>query len=597
MAVATSALYAARAPRLLISKIGKESLSTLWPYKHVQHPRSSASSEAYGMRVVILGGYGVFGSRLAELLVRDGHDVVITGRDAAKLSEFAKRLNCRHVALDHRSDPLALFGVRPEVVVDAAGPFQSYVNDPYIVPRLCLEHGADYLDLSDDAEFTQGIIQLDDRARSRSRRLLSGASSVPGISSAITAYLCAGMDEVTLIDTAIVPGNRAPRGASVISSIVSQLGTKSRVFRGGVWRSQLCWSDARQIELAPNLSRTARFIEVPDIRLFPKFFGAKSVIFRAGLELNILNLAMSLIAVMRQRWMWVVTPGLAESLRRIANLFLPFGTDRGGMRVIVVGRSNETVVQREWRLIVEAGDGPYIPAVMARVLIRKLSSVPVGARSCLAEASRAEVESAMSDLALSVETHESPNPTLFQSALAERWELLPREVQALHSVQDVESFSGTARVTRGTTLIASFVAWVFAFPHEADQVPLSITKTRTETGETWERNFGGSVFRSYLTPAPDLYRCRERFWPFNFELDLPVQDGCMRFPVRRGWFLGLPLPRFLLPGSESREYSEGGVFNFDVSLTAPFGGGLIVRYQGKVKPDREDSEAASSKPL
>ena len=65
------------------------------------------------MRVVILGGYGVFGSRLAELLVRDGHDVVITGRDAGKLTKLAKRLGCRHMALDQRNDPLALFGVFP----------------------------------------------------------------------------------------------------------------------------------------------------------------------------------------------------------------------------------------------------------------------------------------------------------------------------------------------------------------------------------------------------------------------------------------------------------------------------------------------------
>lgn len=540
------------------------------------------------MRVVILGGYGVFGSRLAELLVRDGHDVVITGRDSAKLSDLAKQLNCRHMALDHRNDPLALFGAFPDVVVDAAGPFQSYVNNPYIVPRLCLEYGADYLDLSDDAEFTQGITQLDDLARSSNRRILSGASSVPGISSAIAADLCAGMDEVLLIDTAIMPGNRAPRGASVISSIVSQLGTTSRVYRGGVWRSQSCWSDARQIALDQNLSRTARFIEVPDIRLFPKFFGAKSVIFRAALELNILNMAMSFIAVMRRRWMFSVTPALAEIFRRVANLLLPFGTDRGGMRVLVVGISSKTVIRREWRLIAEAGDGPYIPAVIARALIRKLSSLSVGSRSCLAEASRAQVESAMSDLAVSIETDESPNPTLFQSALADRWENLPREVQILHSVQDVESFSGTARVTRGTTLVSRLAAWFFGFPHANDKTLLTITKTRTQTGEIWERNFGGRVFRSYLTPAPDLYRYRERFWLFNYEQDLPVQDGCMRLPVRRGWFLGIPLPRFLLPVSDSREYSENGVFHFDVSLIAPLGGGLIVRYRGQVKPDRED---------
>lgn len=34
------------------------------------------------MKVVILGGYGVFGSRLANLLVRDGHQVWLAGRSS-----------------------------------------------------------------------------------------------------------------------------------------------------------------------------------------------------------------------------------------------------------------------------------------------------------------------------------------------------------------------------------------------------------------------------------------------------------------------------------------------------------------------------------
>ena len=137
------------------------------------------------MRVVVLGGYGVFGSRLAELLVRDGHDLVIAGRSPGKARAIAEKLCCKPLALDLRADPEALFSGAPDVVVDAAGPFQSYGRDPYIIPRLCLDHDADYLDLSDDAGFTKGICVLDDRARRNRRRLLSGVSSVPGISSAV----------------------------------------------------------------------------------------------------------------------------------------------------------------------------------------------------------------------------------------------------------------------------------------------------------------------------------------------------------------------------------------------------------------------------
>ncbi|MFV0409911.1 MAG: NAD-dependent epimerase/dehydratase family protein [Paracoccus sp. (in: a-proteobacteria)] len=33
------------------------------------------------MKVLVIGGYGVFGSRLARLLLRDGHRVTIAGRD------------------------------------------------------------------------------------------------------------------------------------------------------------------------------------------------------------------------------------------------------------------------------------------------------------------------------------------------------------------------------------------------------------------------------------------------------------------------------------------------------------------------------------
>lgn len=545
------------------------------------------------MRIVVLGGYGVFGSRLAELFVRDGHDVVIAGRSAGKASALAEQLRCTPLVVDLRADPGRIFSASPDVVVDAAGPFQAYGRDPYVIPRLCVDHDADYLDLSDDAAFTQGIGALDDRACRSGRRLLSGVSSVPGISSAVAADLCAGLDEVLLIDTAILPGNRAPRGASVISSIVGQLGTTSRVWRGGMWRDQPCWSDARQVRLPPDLARTARFIEVPDIRLFPEFFGARSVIFRAGLELDVLNAAMRFVGAVRRRWVFTVTPRRAELFRRLANLFLPFGTDRGGMRVAVVGRSGQAVIRREWRLTAEAGDGPYIPAVAARALIRRLDRVRPGARPCLAEATRAEIVEAMSDLAVSTDTEESPHPTLFQSALAERWHDLPPQVQALHSVQDVESFSGTAQVTRGDSLIARSAAWFFDFPPAAEVVPLTVTKMRTEKGETWERDFGGRVFRSYLTPSPVAHRYRERFRLFNYEQDLPVEDGCMRLPVCRGWFLGVPLPRFLLPQSDSREYAEDGAFRFDVGLGAPLGGGLIVRYRGRLRPDRPEPSTRS----
>ena len=60
---------------------------------------------------------------------------------------------------------------------------------------------------------------------------------------------------------------------------------------------------------------------------------------------------------------------------------------------------------------------------------------------------------------------------------------------------------------------------------------------------------------------------------------MPVRNGSLHLPVRRGWLFGLPLPGFLLPVSEAREYDTDGVFHLDVALRAPLGS-LIVRYEG-----------------
>ncbi|MEH6359815.1 MAG: DUF4166 domain-containing protein [Amylibacter sp.] len=44
------------------------------------------------------------------------------------------------------------------------------------------------------------------------------------------------------------------------------------------------------------------------------------------------------------------------------------------------------------------------------------------------------------------------------------------------------------------------------------------------------------------------------------------------------------MPKVLLPKSETREYEMGGIFHFDVSLSAPLCG-LLVKYQGLLVRD------------
>lgn len=171
-----------------------------------------------------------------------------------------------------------------------------------------------------------------------------------------------------------------------------------------------------------------------------------------------------------------------------------------------------------------------------------------------------------------------------QYALGDLWDALPPEVQALHRFSGVARFVGTADVTRGRSLLARLTARLVGFPPSGRGLTVTVTKTRTAQGEVWERDFGGQRFRSICSPSPRPGHMCERLGAMTFELELPVRDGAMHLPVRHGWIFGLPLPGWMLPKSDSREYAQDRCFHFDVAVSAPFGGGLIVRYRGTLRP-------------
>ena len=63
-------------------------------------------------RVVVVGGYGVFGSRLVELLMRDGCEVWAAGRHPSRAASGIP------LALDRDGDLSPLADLGPDVVVD-----------------------------------------------------------------------------------------------------------------------------------------------------------------------------------------------------------------------------------------------------------------------------------------------------------------------------------------------------------------------------------------------------------------------------------------------------------------------------------------------
>lgn len=536
------------------------------------------SNSSQTTRVIVIGGTGVFGSRLVARLRRDPRlDLRTAGRGAGN-----------DIRLDRTGPDLAahLAQAAPQIVIDAAGPFQG--AETYAVARAAIDLGAHYLDLSDDAAFTAGITTLDEAARAAGVTVMSGVSTVPGISSAAVEAMIDGFDDIHLIDSALVPGNQAPRGLAVMQSILAQAGRPTTLWQAGRAQKLRAWGDLRRIDIAGLGKRWVSTIGAPDIALFPARYGARSVRFGAGLELSIMHLGLWAMAL-PVRWGLVPTlRPLARPIRTVAGLFERLGSARGGMRTRVIGTGARGAEIRDWVIYADRGDGPIIPALPGQVMVDKILSgtVAPGATPCVGAFTLADLEAVSGDLAVTTDRCDTPLRPVFQTALGPSFDDLPPTVRDLHNVLAHRRWSGTGRVDRGRGPLAAFVCALMRFPRATSETPVTVTMERRGETETWVRTFGPSRFRSHLRAAgtPGDGVVTERFGPLTFRIGLKVVDGALTYPVLSGCCGPIPIPKVLLPRSETVEAGDGDAMTFDVAVSLPIIG-RIVRYRGGLTPD------------
>lgn len=131
------------------------------------------------MKVLILGGYGTFGGRLARLLGDEERlTLIVAGRSMERAEAFCAALPARATltpaAFDRDGDVAAQLSAHsPDIIVDASGPFQAY-NDSYRLVRAIISRGNDCLDLADGSEFVKRIVQFDAQARECGRPIGAG---------------------------------------------------------------------------------------------------------------------------------------------------------------------------------------------------------------------------------------------------------------------------------------------------------------------------------------------------------------------------------------------------------------------------------------
>lgn len=344
---------------------------------------------------MVVGATGHFGQRICRRLRPEPNvRLVVASRAAASAERLAAALRREGAAaavvpavLDQQAAGFRrrLADLDPFVVLHTAGPYQGAQGE---VASACAAIGSHYLDLADGREFVAAIARHHESALRAGVLLVSGASTLPGVSSAVLDECRRRFAAIESVATCIAPAHRTPRGLGTVAAVLSYCGQPFDVLENGQRVRRYGWQDLR-VQRFPALGRRlSAACDVPDLDLLPRYAGGlRTATFHAALAAPWEHLALWLMASLRRA-------GWVRDWRRFAAQFkgasrwlAKLGSDVGGMSVIVRGRAADgRSLCVDFQLTARRNHGPEIPCspllVLARRLLRDDCTLR-GAQPCL----------------------------------------------------------------------------------------------------------------------------------------------------------------------------------------------------------------------
>lgn len=338
-------------------------------------------------RVLIIGGYGNFGSFIARRLTQETDiTVIIAGRSKEKAETLAESLKTEWAVLDiERNLDESLKTIKPDIVIHTSGPFQERGYD---VAEACVRNKCHYIDLADGREFVANITKLDSAAKEAGVLVISGASSVPCLTAAIIDKYKNEFQTLESIDYAIATAQQTNAGLATTAAILGYAGKPFTTRIDGKAQTIYGWQNLTARKYPELGWRLLGNCDIPDLGLFPsRYPELKTIQFRAGLEVPLLHMGLWAMS-------WLVKIGLVKSLRslapvlhKIAPLFDIVGSDRSAFHMEMKGQdSNGKLKILTFYILTGSGHGPNIPCIPSIVLAQCLARGEItkaGAMPCL----------------------------------------------------------------------------------------------------------------------------------------------------------------------------------------------------------------------
>ncbi len=357
-------------------------------------------------RILIIGGYGNFGSYISKTLAQESNiTVIIAGRSVEKAQRFINTIEAANtpeaIALDITQNLAeALQVIKPDIVIHTSGPFQG---QSYDVAGSCIKAGVHYIDLADARNFVAGITSLNDSAKKNKVLAVSGASSVPCLTSALVDYYLPQFETLESLDYGITTAQKTNRGLATTAAILGYCGRPFKTLIGGQKKNVYGWQSLHTRKYSALGRRLLGNCDVPDLELFPERYPTlKNIRFFAGLEIPFIHIGLWALSGLVRIGLIRNLSAFAPFLLKTSFLFNWAGSDFSGFHMELSG-NNESGDHKmiTFELTARSGHGPYIPCMPAILMAKKLAIGEItmtGATPCIGLITRDEYLSALKDL-------------------------------------------------------------------------------------------------------------------------------------------------------------------------------------------------------
>lgn len=351
-------------------------------------------------QILIIGGYGNFGRFISKTLAQEDHQqITIAGRSLEKAQKLATELtlNAKHpvksAAIDiNRNLEATLKSIAPDIVIHTSGPFQSR---DYNVAEACISIGCHYIDLADGRSFVENITSLNQQAKEKNVLIISGASSVPCLTSSLIDHYKPLFKTLNEVHYAITTAQKTSRGLATTAAILGYAGKPFTTLINGEFKTVYGWQNLHAHAFKKLGKRLLGNCDIPDLGLFPQRYpDLKTLRFYAGIEIPFIHLTLWMLSGLVRLGLIKHLEKMAAPLLSIAGLFDIFGTANSAFYMKIMGTNNANIAQEiTFDLTALSGDGPYIPCMPAILMTKKLVSDTIketGAFPCIGYISKDE---------------------------------------------------------------------------------------------------------------------------------------------------------------------------------------------------------------